>query len=325
MKKYRQIICLILCVMIVSLCGCSYLDSAVETVKGNREWKEKLKNNDEFRTSKNIENSIPVATGEMLFESGNVLIDYGNSHEGYCMIKYIGGSDKKIKILTMSPNDIVYTYNCNKGGEFNTIPFTQGDGTYVVNVLEQLQGNEYITIAAKTLEVQIEDEMSPFLHANQYVNFTAETLEVADAQKLYSETETDIEFVEMVYDYTQAHIKYDEEKANQILEGKLTGYIPNLDEIYKTGKGICFDYAVMMVAMLRMQGIPTKLNIGYVGDVYHAWISVFTEEEGWIDNIVEFNGTDWIYMDPTYADTTSNKSFKSYVGEGIGYVEKYIY
>ncbi len=34
-----------------------------------------------------------------------------------------------------------------------------------------------------------------------------------------------------------------------------------------------------MTAMLRSQGIPTKLEIGYSGEAYHAWIST------WIDGV----------------------------------------
>ena len=48
-------------------------------------------------------------------------------------------------------------------------------------------------------------------------------------------------------------------------------------------KGICFDYAALMTAMLRSQGIPTKLEIGYSGEVYHAWISTYIDEIGWVD------------------------------------------
>ena len=35
--------------------------------------------------------------------------------------------------------------------------------------------------------------------------------------------------------------------------------------------------------MLRSQRIPAKLEIGYSGDIYHAWISVYIKDIGWID------------------------------------------
>lgn len=51
--------------------------------------------------------------------------------------------------------------------------------------------------------------------------------------------------------------------------------------------------------MLRSQGIPTKLEVGYVGEVYHAWISCYVDETGWVDNIIEFDGKDWSLLDPS--------------------------
>ena len=61
-----------------------------------------------------------------------------------------------------------------------------------------------------------------------------------------------------------------------------------------------------MTSMLRSQGIPTKLQIGYAGKVYHAWISVYLEETGWIDDIIQFDGKHWERMDPTFAYANAN-------------------
>ena len=92
-----------------------------------------------------------------------------------------------------------------------------------------------------------------------------------------------------------------------------------------TGKGICFDYAALMSAMLRSQRIPTKLEVGYSGDVYHAWISCYVDEIGWVDNIIEFDGKNWSIMDPTLAANNSASDVKKYVGNGKNYVTKYTY
>lgn len=80
-----------------------------------------------------------------------------------------------------------------------------------------------------------------------------------------------------------------------------------------------------MAAMLRSQGIPTKLDIGYAGDAYHSWISTYVDDKGWIDNIIEFDGTSWELMDPTFAANSDNKSLKEAVGDGTNYVLKYTY
>ena len=80
-----------------------------------------------------------------------------------------------------------------------------------------------------------------------------------------------------------------------------------------------------MSAMLRSQRIPTKLEVGYSGDVYHAWISCYVDEIGWGDNIIEFDGKNWSIMDPTLAANNSASDVKKYVENGKNYVTKYTY
>lgn len=72
--------------------------------------------------------------------------------------------------------------------------------------------------------------------------------------------------------------------------------------------------------MLRSQGIPTRLEIGHSGEVYHAWISVYIEDKGWIDKIIEFSGDSWTRMDPTFASgNDNNKKILEYIGDGSNY------
>ena len=84
-----------------------------------------------------------------------------------------------------------------------------------------------------------------------------------------------------VYEYVIKNIVYDDEKAATVK----SGYLPNVDDTLKTKKGICFDYAALMTAMLRSSGIPTRLDIGYATNIYHAWISTYLDEQGWVDNL----------------------------------------
>lgn len=59
-------------------------------------------------------------------------------------------------------------------------------------------------------------------------------------------------------------LTYDKKKAQTVQ----SGYLPNVDQVLASKTGICFDYAALMTAMLRSQGIPTKLVVGYTGNVY---------------------------------------------------------
>ncbi len=80
-----------------------------------------------------------------------------------------------------------------------------------------------------------------------------------------------------------------------------SGYLPDVDKVLERKKGICFDYAAVMTAMLRSLKIPCKLVIGYAGVEYHAWINVYSEDSGWMDGVVFFDGKTWRLLDPTFA------------------------
>lgn len=102
--------------------------------------------------------------------------------------------------------------------------------------------------------------------------------------------------------------------------------MPDVDEIsLSSGKGICFDYAALMAAMLRSQRIPTKLQVGYAGEAYHAWISCYVDEIGWVDNMISFDGKDWSLMDPTLAANNDVNTCKSILETGSRYIIMYTY
>jgi transglutaminase-like putative cysteine protease len=99
-----------------------------------------------------------------------------------------------------------------------------------------------------------------------------------------------------------------------------------LDDVLTRGKGICFDYAALMTGMLRSQGIPTKLVLGYAGEVYHAWITVYSEETGWIANIITFDGHTWNLMDPTFTATGGQGSnVLQFIGDGSNYSALFLF
>ena len=116
------------------------------------------------------------------------------------------------------------------------------------------------------------------------------------------------------------NIVYDEEKAETVK----SGYLPNVDETLKTKKGICFDYAALMTAMLRSSGIPTRLDIGYATNIYHAWISTYLEERGWVDNVIQFDGKSWTMMDPTFA-ADGGDGIKDFITDSSNYNVQYIH
>ena len=115
---------------------------------------------------------------------------------------------------------------------------------------------------------------------------------MAKGARLASTAANDLEVVENIYNYVIHNISYDFNKAANIS----FGYLPNVDSVLSSGIGICFDYAAVMATMLRTQNIPTKLVVGYAGNIYHAWISTYITDVGWVNGsfiLMDSPGSGW--------------------------------
>lgn len=263
---------------------------------------------------------VPEASGTAVEQNDRAVIDYSNTKDGYIMVKFTGTTTQKLKARVKGPST-TYTYNLT-AGEWETFPLSDGNGMYQVTVYENTTGTKYATVLSVSMEVTLTDEFAPFLRPNQYVNYENAVNTVAKAAELTSGVTDSLEKVEKVYNYVVNNLTYDKEKAATVE----SGYLPVLDEVLAEKKGICFDYAALMTGMLRSQGIPCKLVVGYAGTAYHAWISVWSEETGWVDGAIYFDGSSWQRMDPTFASSAnSSASILQYIGDGTNYTVKYLY
>lgn len=263
---------------------------------------------------------VPKASGTVTYGNDAVSVDASNVRNGYVMVKYMG-SVKKIKVQ-ISKGDLTYTYDLNARDAYEVFPLSEGNGTYKVKVFENVNGNQYSQAFSQEVQVSLADQFEPFLYPNQYVNFSKESTAVQKGAQLAAGTEDDLGIVDAVYDYVINNLTYDKVKAETVE----SGYLPDVDKVLAEGKGICFDYAALMVSMLRSQDIPAKLVVGYTGDAYHAWVNVYIDGVGWIDNYIYFDGTNWSLADPTFASTGGQSdSIKQYIGDGANYQQKYCY
>ncbi len=261
-----------------------------------------------------------VASGTAVKKSGNAVIDYSNIKDGYVMAKYEVPSTNRLKVQVKGPGT-TYTYNLT-AEKWEAFPLSDGNGKYQVTVYRNVTGSKYAAVTSLSIQVELTDEFGPFLHSNQYVDFDAAPKSVAKAAELTKDMEDPLKKVEAVYDYVVKGMTYDKELAASVK----SGYLPVLDDVLEKKSGICFDYAALMTGMLRSQNVPCKLVVGYAGKAYHAWISVWSKETGWVDGVIYFNGESWQRMDPTFASSgNSSKSIMAYIGDGKNYSSKYFY
>ena len=257
-----------------------------------------------------------------VYQNDAAVIDASNSSQGYIIVRYTG-RNSKVKLQIVGQDQVTYTYNLKtgNGGADEVFPLSAGDGQYLINVYENISANQYATAFSQAITVTLADQFLPFLYPNQYVTFNATDQAVAKASELAYSADSDLDVVTNIYDYIISNITYDYDEAENVQ----SGYIPDVDEVLYTKKGICLDYAALMTAMLRSQRIPTRMEVGYAGTAYHAWISTYITDIGWVNGMIQFDGKDWSLMDPTFASTTSEKELKSFLNDSSNYRLKYIY
>lgn len=324
MKKRVNVLCAA-CIFLLSVTGCSQsapeeepeaASAGSETIEtegeespeeGTRPWEAKV--------------LVPEASGSEVYGEGEIRLDVSNASEGYVMLNY-SGSSERVKLQIVTPEEVTYTYEVAEYGSYRVYPLPGGSGTYGFTVYEvaDSEKNLYAVALSQEVSVNVSDEFKVFLYPNCYVDFNAASACVKKGEELAKGCGTDLDVVASVYEYVIRNITYDHEKAETVQ----TGYAPRPDDTLASGTGICFDYASLMSAMLRSQQIPTRLEVGYVGDLYHAWLSCYVDDRGWVDDIIEFDGTSWTMMDPTMASGGGTKEVLR-LEEESGYITKYFY
>lgn len=243
-------------------------------------------------------------------------IDVSCVNLGYVAVS--ASSEARLK-FQVECGDTKYNYDLPNDGTPTSYPLQMGDGSYTFRVLENTSGTKYAAVYETSETVTLDDEFEPYIRPSQMVSYSADSACVAKAAELAKMAEDDAGVVAQVYDYVCKSITYDSAKAATVEDG----YLPDPDATLAAGSGICYDYAALTAAMLRSQGIPTKLITGYVepGEIYHAWNMIWLENTGWITVSFEAPAHSWQRIDLTFAAGAA----ADYTGDGTSYTDRYTY
>jgi len=214
---------------------------------------------------------LPLPSGEVVFSEGDLLIDTSHCNQGYIMAKH-EPHEKALK-LRLSCGKASLSYDFAADGQYEVFPLQLGSGKYKIEVFQQASGRKYKPLVDTTIEVEINDETLPFTVPNQYVDYDADSDAVIKSIELCHGLDNDFDKYQAIYRYMANHMIYDFDKARKVS----AGYLPVVDDVLFEQKGICFDLSALMAAMLRTQGIPTQLVIGYADKIYHAWNLVYLD------------------------------------------------
>lgn len=264
------------------------------------------------------------AFGTDVFSGNSSKIDVSSASNGYVSVSSKSSGNKKLKVI-IAKDKTQYIYSLKNNGDSEVFPLQMGNGTYQIKVMENVTGTKYAAILTGQVNAKLVSEFAPFLIANQYVNYRYTNNAIKTAEKITKSSKSDLETVKILYEYVINAMAYDTQKAKTVQ----SGYLPDIDKVLVAKKGICFDYAAVYAAMLRSQGIPTKLITGYVApnNAYHAWNEVFIKDVGWMKTgEFYFDGKTWKLMDPTFGSSGKNSSKTvQFIGNGTNYTKKYVY
>ena len=246
-----------------------------------------------------------------------VRLDLSGVNEGYVAVS--ATSDKRLKFQVVC-GETTYNYDLDSDGTPWVYPLQCGSGKYRFRVMENVSESRYAELYSKECQVELSDEFAPFLRPSAYVSYDRDSDCVDKAKELAAQATDAVGVVSNVYSFICKSVVYDRRKAATVQ----SGYLPNPDETLQTGKGICFDYAALAAAMLRSQGIPTKMVFGYVSpnDLYHAWNMFYTSQTGWVTVKFEVTKDSWNRLDLTFSASGADSRF---IGDGSNYTDLYYY
>ena len=159
-----------------------------------------------------------------------------------------------------------------------TVPLQMGEGVSTVAAYAVTANGQ-----EKRLEISFEAVFSkpyaPFLSRSLYVNWREDGACARFASAACAGCGSELEKARALYREAERRLTYD-----YALAERETGYrIADPEEVLARGSGVCWDYAVLLCAMMRASGIPAQLAVGHYEPTgtNHAWVRAFAGG-GWI-------------------------------------------
>jgi hypothetical protein len=225
---------------------------------------------------------IPLASGNATKEIDYVIIDYSHTYHGYIMVKHIECASVELRVVITKPNEARHIYSLCPEQEFVAFPLSGGDGVYTIEVYKRVEGTQHMELLSASINTVLLTEFKPFLHPNHKVNFYRYCAVVKKAAELTAGMDNAADKISAIGEFIVSNIVYDDD----LIETRVSGYIPDVNNVLARGSGLCLDFATLMTAMLRSRSVPAKLVVGNAGGIYHAWLEAH-------------DGEAWRIIDPT--------------------------
>lgn len=248
-----------------------------------------------------------TATG--IYSNKYVKINTNTASKGYIEVQYIepNGYNIEVNVNTKVANQRGTTgawhyYTTFKAPCTLKVALTYGNTEYTINVWSTMNG-EYGNMPSKKAELTIKlsnvSQTGGFLLSTGEVIYNQDMNFIKKANEIAATCSNGFEVVSKIYDWLTSYMSY---KIYE--ETSVRHYKCNLQTVYNRKAGVCYDYAVVLAAMLRSQGIPCKVVFGKYSNSTsgngHAWNEVYITQSGSIStNKLAIDGKKWCRLDPT--------------------------
>jgi len=212
-------------------------------------------------------------------------IDYTNTDDGYFYVHYSG--DKRKLEITMSTSTNQHTFYMISPSMAFPLIFDSDD--YTIQVAES--DEEKNILCTTQITVSIKNELARYLMPNTYSWYTERSICVNLAHELTRALVSPLSKAMALYRYVVSNIRYSPELAKHAWESNKPYWIPRPDEVLSSRANTSWEYASLLTAFFRSQGIPCKIVVGTAklptGQIEkHAWNEISLLHGGYItDNI----------------------------------------
>jgi transglutaminase-like putative cysteine protease len=210
--------------------------------------------------------------------------------------------------ITNNPNiDISQDLYGNRVGNFNTLEAHSEmaiETRMVVRVNHSLKIPEIDNTTIQDLAVEKEKSIT-LLRLSYPEDIEKQNKIIAILNKIKYQDKPVIEIARLCNQYIYSNFSYTK---------GITNIETTLDEVLQHKKGVCQDFALVLLQLLRTAGIPCRYVSGYVcpnksglrGEgATHAWVEIYTPTQGWLG------------IDPTNNIWTMDNHIKLSVGRNF--------
>jgi transglutaminase-like putative cysteine protease len=174
--------------------------------------------------------------------------------------------------LTTEPQDAVLRYSDPFGNDVRHFDVIQPHQRLMVAAISDVLTPD--VYAADSLILSPLDEFD-FLAPTEYAPHTAELISFSERHKVPGDAlGTAQAFMHTIHDTI-------------IYEKGATDVTTAADQALSLGRGVCQDFAHIMLAVCRVQSIPARYVSGYLYNnehtaASHAWVDILLPERGWV-------------------------------------------